>query len=65
MTLRLSAQDEAALAELARAEGVSKQEATIRAIHEALSRRVRQDRVRSLSADARSRYATLLDRLGQ
>ena len=65
MTLRLSAQDEAALAELARAEGVSKQEATIRAIHEALSRRVRQDTVRSLSADARSRYATLLDRLGQ
>lgn len=65
MTLRLSAQDEAALAELARAEGVSKQEATIRAIHETLSRRVRRDRVRSLSADARSRYATLLDRLGQ
>ena len=65
MTLRLSADDEQALALLAAADGVSKQEATVRAIHEAASRRLRQDKIRTLSAGARQRYANLLDRLGQ
>lgn len=65
MTLRLSAEDEQALALLAEAEGVSKQEATVRAIREAASRRLRRDKVASLSAAARERYAHLLDRLGQ
>ena len=54
-----------ALALLAAAEGVSKQEATVRAIHEAASRRLRRDQVSALSAAARDRYADLLDRLGQ
>lgn len=65
MTLRLEPEDEKALALLAEAEGVSKQEATVRAIREAAARRVREDKVRQLSAGARARYAVLLDRLGQ
>jgi uncharacterized protein (DUF1778 family) len=64
MTLRLSPEDEQALALLAEADGVSKQEATVRAIHEAATRRLRRDTVASLSAAARERYAELLDRLG-
>jgi predicted transcriptional regulator len=65
MTLRLSPDDEQALALLAEADGVSKQEATVRAIREAAYRRLRQDKIRTLSAGARQRYAELLNRLGQ
>ena len=65
MTLRLTPEDEQALTQLAEAEGVSKQEATVRAIHEAASRRLRGDKLTALSAAARERYADLLDRLGQ
>lgn len=65
MTLRLDPEDEKALALLAEAEGVSKQEATVRAIREAAARRVREDKVRHLSAAARARYGDLLDRLGR
>lgn len=65
MTLRLTPEDEQMLAQLAEAEGVSKQEATVRAIHEAASRRLRRDKVTALSAAARDRYSVLLDRLGQ
>ena len=38
MTLRLTAEDERVLALLAESEGVSRQEATVRAIHEAIGR---------------------------
>ena len=65
MTLRLSPDDEQALTLLAEADGVSKQEATVRAIHEAASRRLRQDKIHTLSTNARQRYADLLTRLGQ
>ncbi len=65
MTLRLTPEDELALAQLADADGVSKQEATVRAIHEAASRRLRREEVTALSATARDRYADLLERLGQ
>lgn len=65
MTLRLTDEQERALALLAETDGVSKHEATVRAITEAASRRVKDDRVRRLSADGRSRYAELLDRLAQ
>lgn len=65
MTLRLTPEDERTLSLLAEAEGVSKQEATVRAIHEAAARRLRRDRVAALSAAARERYSDLLDRLGQ
>ena len=65
MTLRLTPEDEQALALLAEADGVSKQEATVRAIHEAAARRLRRDKVADLWAAARTRYADVLDRLGQ
>lgn len=65
MTLRLTPEDEQALTLLAEADGVSKQEATVRAIHEAAARRLRREKVAALSAAARDRYADLLDRLGQ
>ena len=65
MTLRLTSEDERALALLAEANGVSKQEATVRAIHEAASRLARRDQVSALSGAARDRYADLLERLGQ
>lgn len=65
MTLRLTPEDEATLALLAEAQGVSRQEATVRAIREAAARRVRAERVKDLSAKARERYADLLERLGQ
>ncbi|MBB5852758.1 CopG family transcriptional regulator [Amycolatopsis umgeniensis] len=65
MTLRLNDEQERALALLAETDGVSKHEATVRAITEAAGRRVRDDRVRALSKDGRERYAALLDRLAQ
>lgn len=65
MTLRLTPEDEQALTLLAEADGVSKQEATVRAIHEAAARRLRRDTIADLSAAARTRYADVLDRLGQ
>lgn len=65
MTLRLTPEDEQALTLLAEAQGVSKQEATARAIREAAARRLRRDKLTTLSATARDRYADLLDRLGQ
>ena len=57
--------DEDALTLLAEIEGVSKQEATVRAIREAVARRMRRDKVAALSDAARERYADLLERLGR
>lgn len=65
MTLRLTPEDERALALLAEAEGVSKQEAVARAIRETAARRGHEARVRDLSGHYRERYADLLDRLGR
>ncbi|MEO8262440.1 MAG: CopG family transcriptional regulator [Pseudolysinimonas sp.] len=65
MTLRLTNDQEQALALLAEADGVSKQEATVRAIMDAASRRLRADRVAELSASGRERYAALLTRLAE
>lgn len=65
MTLRLTPDDERILGELADAEGVSRQEATVRAIREAAARRGHERAVQELSASARVRYAELLDRLGR
>ena len=65
MTLRLTDEDERALALLAEAQGISKQEATVRAIRDAAARRVHEDRVSELSAAARARYADVLERLGR
>ncbi|KRE99194.1 CopG family transcriptional regulator [Nocardioides sp. Soil777] len=65
MTLRLSEDDERVLAELAERDGVSRQEATIRAIRETAARRGHETDVRELSAQARVRYADVLRRLGE
>ena len=65
MTLRLTAEDEQVLASLAEAQGISRQEATIRAIHEVAERRVHTRAVAEASARARARYADVLDRLGR
>lgn len=65
MTLRLTAEDERVLAALAESDGVSKQEATIRAIHEVAERRGHVKAVAASSARARNRYAEVLERLGK
>lgn len=65
MTLRLNDDDEQALTLLAQTQGISKQEATVRAIRDAAARRVHEHRVQELSAAARKRYADVLDRLGR
>lgn len=65
MTLRLTDDDERLLSALAAADGVSKHEATLRAIRAAAQRRAHREDVRRLSADARARYVDLLDRLGR
>ena len=65
MTLRLTPEDERILAALAEAEGVSRHEATLRAIREAAARRGHEAKVAELSARARERYVDVLDRLGR
>lgn len=65
MTLRLSESDEQVLTALAEGQGISKQEATVRAIRETAARRGHEQAVSELSARARERYADLLDRLGR
>ena len=65
MTLRLTPEDERLLTALAQAEGVSRHEATLRAIREAASRHAHEADVAELSARARDRYADVLDRLGR
>ena len=65
MTLRLSPEDERLLAALPEAEGVSRHEATLRAIREAAARHGHENEVAKLSARARERYADVLDRLGR
>jgi len=65
MTLRLTDTDEKILADLAEQEGISRQEATVRAIREAAARRGHQQAVQALSVRGRERYADLLDRLGR
>ena len=65
MTLRLSVEDERLLAVLAEAEGVSRHEATLRAIRDAAARHGHEAQVAEQSARARQRYADVLDRLGR
>lgn len=50
---------------LSEVEGVREQETAVQAAREAASSRVRRDKVAALSAQARGRYADLLDRLGK
>lgn len=65
MTLRLTENDERVLTRLAEDEGISRQEATIRAIHEVAERRGHERKVSDASRRARARYADVLDRLGK
>lgn len=65
MTLRLDEDQDRRLTELARAEGVSKQEAVVRAIDEAVSRRSHRAGVAEASEWGRARYAEVLRRLGE
>ncbi|MBO3724697.1 CopG family transcriptional regulator [Actinomyces bowdenii] len=65
MTLRLTEDDERILTLLADTQGISRQEATVRAIREAAERRGHESTVSESSARVRVRYADLLDRLGR
>ncbi|WP_296136837.1 CopG family transcriptional regulator [uncultured Tessaracoccus sp.] len=65
MTLRLTPADEELLAQLAEQDGISRHEATLRAIREAAARQGHESEVANASARARDRYAALLERLGQ
>lgn len=63
--LATASDDERALAILTGVDGVSNQEPTVRAIQEEAFHRLRKNKIRTLSASARERYADLLDRLGK
>ena len=65
MTLRLTDEQDRLLSELADAEGVSKQDAVIRAITERASRIAKDGEVRRLARQAIRDYGSLLDRLAQ
>lgn len=65
MTLRLDDEHDAALTKLAQAEGVSKNEAALRAIRAAAERQRRDALVESAVTDTVSRYETTLERLGE
>ncbi|RZQ63579.1 CopG family transcriptional regulator [Amycolatopsis suaedae] len=64
MTLRLTEEQERALALLAEADGVSKHEAAVRAITATAARRVQTERIQ-LSREGRERYGSLLGRLAR
>lgn len=65
MTLRLDDEQDRVLTALAAAEGVSKNEAALRAILERAKRLDGVSEVRRLTREAAAKYGPLLDRLGQ
>ena len=65
MTLRLDEEQNDALDALAQLDGISKQEAALRAILETYGRRVHQASVSTASEWHRKRYAEVLESLGQ
>jgi len=65
MTLRTDDELDAALTELAQAEGVSKQEAVRRAVLEKRDRTDHRARVHAISQRVIVEYAEVLDRLGK
>ena len=65
MTLRLTPEDDAALERLAQAQGVSKHEAALRAIHNDAERVAHRENIEKAVDYALVRYASLLDRLAQ
>jgi uncharacterized protein (DUF1778 family) len=65
MTLRLTDEQDRVLTKLAAAEGISKQDAVVRAIFEQSSRLAKDAEVRRLAREAIRDYGPLLDRLAQ
>ena len=65
MTLRLTDEQDQVLTDLAEAEGISKQDAVVRAIFERASRLTKDAEVRRLAREAIRDYGPLLDRLAQ
>lgn len=65
MNLRLDDEQDRALAALAEAEGVSKNEAAIRAIMERAARIARDRDVRQAAQEVIERYGSLLERLSR
>lgn len=65
MTLRLDAEQDCVLSELAASQGLSKQEAAVRAIIETAERHLHRSRVAELAEAAAIRYEDVLDRLGE
>jgi len=63
MTLRLTPEQDAKLTELARSQGVSKQQAVLRLIDDATERAVRRREIDTIMDDVLDRDAELLDRL--
>lgn len=65
MTLRLTDDERAALAERAEAEGISMQEAARRAVRDYVSRGQHRERVSAAAKRVMRTHADALDRLGQ
>lgn len=65
MTLRLTDEQDRRLSERAEAQGISKQEAVIRALERDAERAVVAGEVKDWADYALQRYASLLDRLAQ
>jgi predicted transcriptional regulator len=65
MTLRLTDEQDEMLTALAESEGVSKQEAAIRAITQQSARLAKDTKVRELARQAMRDYGPLLERLAQ
>lgn len=65
MTLRLTDEADAALTRLAKAQGISKNEAAVRAILEREARDPRRERIERLTDEIVEQYGPLLDRLAE
>jgi hypothetical protein len=65
MTLRLTADEQAALRERAEAEGISMQEAARRAVREFVARGHHRDRVSAAAERVIAAHQDALDRLGR
>lgn len=65
MTLRLTEDEQAALRDQARAEGISMQDAARRAVREYVARRAHQERVAAAADLIADVHADALDRLGR
>ncbi len=65
MTLRLTEEEDAALVFLAEQQGVSKREATVRAIQESAQRLAHETRVAQATDRGLERWADVLERLGK